>query len=71
MVGVAILAGLLLEVARGAKDGPVGPALLVLEGLLRGQQQQTPLPAKVLKVSTYTMLVHLPCLPAVALSPLP
>ncbi len=42
---------LLLEVAMGAKSGTVGPALLVLEGLLRTQQQpQTPMPAKLLKV---------------------
>ena len=42
---------LLLEVAMGAKSGTVGPAILVLEGLLRTQQQpQAPLPAKLLKV---------------------
>lgn len=51
-------AGLLLEVAKGARSGPVGPALFVLEGLLRGQQQQASLPAKVLKVSAFINHVH-------------
>lgn len=36
----------------GARSGNVGPALLVLEGLLRTQQPPAPLPGKLLKVSS-------------------
>ena len=51
----AVFAVLCVEITKGAKEGPVGPALLLLTGLLKSQAGHATLPPKTLKVC-YSLL---------------